>query len=169
MVDGSRVVRLVDGNGSVDDRGRDGLLINDGLDVLVDVVVDALARHGGAGRRRVRGVVGGARVAVLGGIALEVLPGVGVAAMLEGLVLYGHHVLGVLLRENLLGLDGLDAGLVMLLVHVLVDGGGDILVLVREDVLLGGGAADVLVDGGLVLSITGKEFSGGLLSSLHCV
>jgi hypothetical protein len=191
VVDGSSVMRLVDGDRGVDNRGRDGLLVDDGLDVLVHVVVDAFARHRGAGRGRVRGVVSGAGVTVLGGVALEVLRGVGIAAMLEGLVLYRHHILGVLLRagggmldrgtdmlegtkarrvdlQNLLGCDGLYTGLVVLLVDVLVDGGGDILVFVRADVLLGSGTANVLVDGGFVLSVTGKEFSGGLLGALHC-
>lgn len=37
------VVNLVHGNGGVHDAGLDGLLLHDGLDVLMDVVVDVLA------------------------------------------------------------------------------------------------------------------------------
>jgi hypothetical protein len=50
VVLGLVLVHFVDGNGRVDDRWLDCLLLDNGLDVLVDVVVDVLSCDGGVGR-----------------------------------------------------------------------------------------------------------------------
>lgn len=69
--------------------------------------------------------------------------------------------------QGLRGLDRLDPGLVVILMDLLVDGGGDNLVLVRPDVLVRHGGPDVLVHRGIVLAIPGEEVCGCLLSLLH--
>lgn len=51
MVLGLVLVNLMDWDGGVDDGWLDGLLLDDGLDVLVDVVVDVLAGNGWVGGR----------------------------------------------------------------------------------------------------------------------
>lgn len=70
--------------------------------------------------------------------------------------------------QSLVVLDRLDASLVVILVDLLVHGGGDVLMLMRVDVLLGDGAPDVLVNAGLVLAVLGQEAGSGLLGFLHC-
>jgi len=47
MVGSLVMVNLMDGDGGVDDVGLDGLLLNNGLDGLVDVVVDVLSANSG--------------------------------------------------------------------------------------------------------------------------
>ena len=70
---------------------------------------------------------------------------------------------------SLSGLNGLNDGLVMILVNLLVDGGGDLLMTLRPDVLLGDGLAIILIDDGLSLTIAGHEVRNELLSFLHCL
>ena len=63
-------MNLVDRNTSVDDGGLDSLLLNHGLDVLVHMVVDALACDGGICGRSVLDLANGAAVlelSLLGG------------------------------------------------------------------------------------------------------
>jgi len=49
VVLGLILVHFVNGDGSVNDGGLDSLLLHDGLDVLVYVVVDVLSRHTSVG------------------------------------------------------------------------------------------------------------------------
>lgn len=53
--------------------------------------------------------------------------------------------------------DGLDGSMVMVLVNLLINSSGYILMLVRHDVLLGSGSSNILLNGGLVLSIVREE------------
>lgn len=56
------LVNLVDGDGGMNDRGLNSLLLDDGLDVLVDVVVDVLTSNGVPGGGSVLGLADGAGV-----------------------------------------------------------------------------------------------------------
>lgn len=99
MVHGRSLVSLMNGNSRVDDFGRNGLLVDDGLDVLMDVVVDALA--GDNGRFRVGFVslvVGDRDILELGGIALEEVLLIPLAAVIEGSVFGGEDSLVMLFR-----------------------------------------------------------------------
>lgn len=58
--------------------------------------------------------------------------------------------------------------MMMLLMNLLVESSGYALVLMRFHYLLGNWRSDVLVNGGLVLSVVGKEARNGLLCFLHC-
>lgn len=59
--------------------------------------------------------------------------------------------------QSLGRLDGLDDGLVVVLVNLLIDGGGHLLVALRTDMLLRDGSALVLVDAGLMLIVMRHE------------
>lgn len=69
--------------------------------------------------------------------------------------------------QSLFVLDWLDRGVVMMLMHLLVNSGGQVLMTMRVNMLLGDGGADIFVDDSLVLSISREEVGGGLSSSLH--
>lgn len=183
VVLGLGVVRLVDGDRGVDVLGGVDLLLDDGLDVLVDVVVDVLAGGGGGDGGAVGRLVGGGCVLEAGGFRVELGADVLLVAVVDGLVLDGEDVVGVLLGaggvrldgkrvvmrclQGLLGLDGLDDSMVVVLVDFLVEGAGDVLVLVGPDLLVGDGLLHRLVYGGGVLAIVGDEVGNGLLSFLH--
>lgn len=111
-------------------------------------------------------------------LLLEALLGVVVAAVLDGTVLYRRHLVGVLLREDLLVLDGLDGGVVVLravlvragvdevgspwqvsyvLVDLAVDGGLLLIVLRSADVLVLHGGVGGLVNRGVLGSVLVEE------------
>lgn len=102
------LVDLMDWNGGVDDGRLDSLLLDDRLDILVHMVVDVLAGNGGVGRLGVLGLANCTGILELGGLGSELLLDVVVVAVLDVAVLDADHVVGVLLGESLLVLDGLD-------------------------------------------------------------
>lgn len=104
VVNGLGVVRLVDRDGCVYNVGLDSLLLDDGLDVLVDVVVDALARDDGGRCRSVGGVVSDGGVLELGVLAVEGVLGFLLVSVLEGLVCDGDDVVVVLLGADVVRL-----------------------------------------------------------------
>jgi len=157
VVLGGVVVNLVNGDGGVDNVRLDGLLVDNGLDGLVDVVVDVLTADGGCNRLRVHGLDLGALVSKLGSLGSETLLDLGIVAVLERAVLNGGKVVVVLLGENLTVLDGLDGGVVVVLVNLLVDGGLDLLVLLELMTLVGDSRGNLLVDGGVVVAGAGPE------------
>jgi len=163
VVLGCVVVNLVDGDSGVDNVLLDGLLLNNGLDGLVDVVVDVLASKG---RSDGVGVASGtldALISELSGLGLQAVSNLAVVAVLELAVLNGTKVVVVLLREDLAVLDRLDGGVVVVLVNLLVDGGGDLLVLGRSDGLVENSGCNALVDGGVVVTSLGPvEIVSGL-------
>ena len=69
--------------------------------------------------------------------------------------------------QRLVGVDGLDPCLVVILMDLPVNGRGEDLMLMRSDVLLGHGLPDILVDNGVVLAILGKEVGSCVLGLLH--
>jgi hypothetical protein len=142
VVLGGRVVLLVDGDDGVDNFGGDGLLVDDGLDSLVDVVVDVLALDSRGGRCSVAGLVGMGGVLELGSLTLESLASLVVVAVVEFLVDGIFHHVVVLLREDLLMLDWLDGGVVMVLMDLAVDCLLDLLMATGLDVLAGDSRAD---------------------------
>ena len=138
------LVDFVDGDGGVHDGGLNSLLLDDGLDVLVNVVVDMFACNDGVGGGSVLSLADVASVLELGVLRGESLLDVVVIAMLDVAVLDADHVVRVLLREDFLVLDGLDGGVVVVLVDLAVNSGGDIFVVGATDVLVGHGGVDGL-------------------------
>lgn len=149
---------LVDGDGGVDVSGLDGLLLDDWLDGLVDVVVDVLVGNRRSLNVRPLRLPNGSRIPVQVPLLVQLL-----------LVLWEHVVLGlpgyfrddivlVLGREGLVGLDGLDTVLVVVDVTFTVDGLGGFDFLLGLDVLLGNWGSGFSADlGGVGLVRTGEE------------
>jgi hypothetical protein len=138
------LVDFVDGDGGVHDGGLDSLLLDDGLDILVNVVVDVFTCNVRVGGGCVLSLADGAGVLELGVLRGEPLLDVVVIAVLDVAVLDAAHVVRMLLREDFLVLDGLDGGVVVVLVDLAVNGGGDIFVVGAIDVLVGHGRVDGL-------------------------
>jgi len=161
------VVDLVDGDGGVGDVRLDGLLLDHGLDSLVDVVVLVLAsdnRSDLAGGGTLN-LLGGGFVAstLLGEASLDLV----VATVLVAAVLNGDDVGVVLSGKNLLVDDRLLSGVVVVLVNLLVDGRDVLLMLLPLDSLVLNGRSDLLVDSGVVLTRLGHEVLDGGLSGIH--
>lgn len=168
MVLGSVVVNLVDGDGGVGDSRLDGLLLNDRLDHLVNVVVTVLASNDGSLGVGVCGLTLSGGVSELGSLLLKLLLDSGGVAMVVLAVLHGGSAVGVLLGQNLAVLDGLDGGVVVVLVNLTVDGTSDVLVVSLVDSLVGDSGGNGLVDGSVVLAGLGHEVGNGSLSLVHC-
>jgi len=167
VVLGSVVVLLVDGDGGVHDMRLNGSAVDNRLDGLVDVVVVVLAADGllhGGGVLALDAADRVLELAVLGGNALAVLVGV---TVLELAVLDRDHLVVVLLGEAGGLVDGLDRGVVVVLVHLLVDDGGGALMLGAGDGLVGDGGVDLLVDSGVVLTRLSEEVLDGGLGRVH--
>lgn len=130
------LVNLVDRNGGVDDRWLDGLLLDDGLDGLVDVVVDVLASNGWGGSRCVLSLANGALILELGSLGCETLLYMVVVSVLDVALLSSSHVVAVLLWEDLAVLDGLHGGVIVVLVDLAIHGSLDLLLLGTSDVLV---------------------------------
>jgi len=152
VVLGGVVVGLVDRDGGVGDVRLDGLLLDDGLDGLVDVVVDVLAGNGGVDRLGGLVLAGVDLVLELGGLGAQALGYLAVIAVLEAAVLNGAEVVVVLLSKALLVVDGLDRGVVVVLVDLLVNGGGHILVVDPVTRLMSHCRSHLFVDGSVVVS-----------------
>lgn len=145
MMLGLILVNLMDWNGGVNDGGLDGLLLDDGLDVLVDVVVNVLADNvlaGGLGVLYISDITGALELSLL---CCETLTDVAVVTVLEVSLLDSTHVMCVLFWENLLVLDGLDSGVVMVLVNLAVYSTGLVGMLCASDMLVGNSWVDGLV------------------------
>lgn len=98
MVHGDMVL-LVYRRRRVNDLGGHDILVNDGLDVLVDVMVSALALDL-TGRGRVRSLVGDGAVVVLGSLASELRLSPLDVVVDHVSLLYGQLVVRVLLRPG---------------------------------------------------------------------
>lgn len=157
MVLSGIVVDLVHRHSGVDNVGLDGLLLDDGLDVLMHVVVDVLASYRGASALGVLGCSRGSGVLKLGLLALEELLGPRRVVMVVAAVLDTDDVVVVLLWEDLAVLDGLHGRVVMVLMDLTVDGSRYIFLSCGVDGLMLDGRCDVLVYRGVMLPRLVKE------------
>lgn len=180
-------VDFMDGDGGVDHSRLDGLLLDNGLDHLVNVVVDVLTRNGRVGGRRVLHLRDAAGALELGGFGLKPLLHMVWITVLEGAVLNGHHAVCVLLRKHLTVLHDLDRGVVVVLVHLAIDGCLHLITLSPDHLLMFHGRLDYLhsrsalasggqghepsrshlMHRGVVPSVTGKEAGNCLLCLVH--
>ena len=92
------------------------------------------------------------------------LDGLGVAVDVLT-VLDRDHVVFMPLRQHLAVLDRLDGSMVVILMHLSVDGGLSLLVTVFEDFLIHHSRSDLLVDGGVMVTRLGPEGKCQLCSS----
>lgn len=145
-------------------------------------MMDMLAGHDG---RYGRGMLGGAnlsRILELGLLARETLLDVRVAAMVNILVLDTHDIVRVLFGQHFAVVDGLHRGMVVVLVHFAVDGGGDLFVAGGSNVFLLDGRIDrlgvllvvvmergefYLVHAGIVLAVFIEKGRDGGLGFFH--
>ena len=190
MVDGSNSVHLMNWHRGVHSGGLINIFLDDGLDVLMDVVVNVLAGHDRSLGCRVVGLMSYRGIGVLGLIlgqrSLQLLVVAVVKRPLfdsqsSSCVLSGTTGLVSMLIQGdelqfgsrnlrcLLSLDGLDSCLVMMLMDLAVYSSRNLLMLLRVDVLFSNGLANILVDDGLVLAPVGEKVGNCLLSLLHVV
>jgi hypothetical protein len=157
---------FVDGDNSVDDFWGDGLLVDDWLDGLVDVMVNMLALNPWGNSCGMFGLVGVGGVLELGSLTLQSLTRLMVVAVVELLVDGIFHHMVMLLREDLLMLDRLDRGVVVVLMDFAVDSLLDLLMASGLDVLAGDSWGDALSDVGAVASPASDALNCGS-SFLH--
>ena len=72
--------------------------------------------------------------------------------MLDLALLNGGHAVGVLFWENFAILDWLDRGVVMVLVHLTINGSLSLLMTLLDHLLLHNGGSDLLVDCGVMVT-----------------
>lgn len=87
--------------------------------------------------------------------------------MLEGSVLDGDEVVVMLLGKDLAVLDGLNGGVVVVLVNLTVNGRGYVLMAVRGDGFVGDCWSNGLVDSGVVVTRVLKEVGNSCLCLVH--
>jgi len=156
--DGGLVDLLVDGDDGVDGLVSVGLFLDDGLDVLVNVVVSVLVDRGTKVGGGSLGLSNDGGVGVLSVLSLEpsLVLGGELVSLLSGDL--GDNVGLVLGSKGLGGGNGLDSVLVVVDVPLPVDSLGGLDVLVLGDVLLGDGGGSLGADlGGSLLSRGVKE------------
>jgi len=161
------MVDLVDGDGGVYDVGLDCFALNNRLDGLVDVMVDMLARNCGVDRAGLLRLCCPRLVTEASGRLGQLVLHALVVAVVELACLCRGDVVVVLLREDLLVLHGLYGRVIVILVHFLVDGCGDILVLLRLHGLLRYSGRDILVHRRVVVTSLVHELGYGGLCFLH--
>ena len=79
------------------------------------------------------------------------LDGVGVT-VLDLTLLNGGHSVGMLFRENLAILDRLDRGMVMVLVHLAINGCLSLLMTLLDHLFVDHGGSDLLMDCGVMVT-----------------
>jgi len=169
---GSVVLRLVLVNlvywlSGVYDGRLNGILLDDWLDVLVNVVVHMLACDCWLSSGAVLSLTDCARVLELSLLSSKTLLDVRIVTVLNVTVLSLVLAMVVFFWEDLTVLDGLDGGVVVILVNFTVYCLCNVLVLGARDVLVLDCGVDILVNTGIVLSILGEEVSNSCLSFIH--
>jgi hypothetical protein len=162
------VVNLVNGNSGVNNVGLDGLLLDYGLDSLVDVVVNVLTANGSSSALAMSGSINAALILEAGLLLNEVPLCVVMITVVKLAVLNSTELGSVLLRENLAVLDRLDSAVVVVLVNLLVNSGLNLLVKVRLDNLVLNSRGNSLVNSGVVVSRLRHEVSDSCLGLVHC-
>lgn len=167
MVLGSAVVSLVNGHGGVDDLRLYGLLVDDWLHGFVDVMVDMLPGGDGESCLSVLSLVYCGGVLEFSGLSLQTFLRLALVVVVELAVFNGDHVMGMLLGQYLLMLQGLHGCVVVVLVDFTVNSLCDILMTSGLDSLGGDGRVDDLLDVGLV-AMSACEIADGGFGRLHC-
>jgi len=167
VVLGGVMVNLVDRDGGVNNRWCDGFLLHNGLNSLVDVVVDMLALDSGVHRLGLPCGTLHTLVFELSGLLLQAGSDITLVTMLELAVLNGTQVVTVLFWKNLAILHWLDRVVVVILVNFFVDSGSNILVPCLVDSLVCDSRSNLLVDSGVMMSGLGHKVANGCLGFIH--
>jgi len=167
VVLGSVVVDLVDWHGGVHDVWLDSLLVDDGLNLLMHMVVDMLASNDWLGSGLVLTLNTGRGIFEACLLSSELLLHLIGVVMLKVAVLDTDEVVVVLLWEDLSVLHRLDGSVVVILVDLLVDGGSDAVFLLTSHGLVDDCRVDFLVDSSVMLAILVDEALHGVLCGIH--
>jgi hypothetical protein len=155
VVLGLVVVDLVDGDGVVDDRRLDGLLADDWLDDLVDVVMDMLSGHrrgdclGGLDRQLVAYIP--ELRCFLGESSVDLF----MVSVVKDPLFYVPHDMMMCFGQNLAMGDGLDGGVVVMLMDLTVYGRSGLFDVGGSDCFLCYGWSDPLMQGGVMVTSPG--------------
>lgn len=167
MVSGLVVVYLVNRNSGVNNGGLDGLLLDYGLDSLVDVVVDVLSANSRCNALAVGGLLNAPLVGKTS-LVLDEGPLGGVSVTVVELAVLDCSELGsVCLGEDLAVLDGLNSAVVVILMDLLVDGSIDLLMYMGLDNLVVYSGSNSLVDSGVVVAGPAHELGDSCLCFVH--
>lgn len=161
------VVGFVDWLGGVYDVGFDGLFVYDGLNLLVDMVVNVLATDGRLNGTSLLSLYTSGLIRKLCGLAGVEILGRLVVAMLEVAVLNVTSTVVMLLGESLLVVYWLYRGVEVILVDLLVERRVDALLLLLVDGLVGDSGIYGLVDRGVMMAILAGELLDCVLCGLH--
>jgi len=145
------VVHFVDGDGGMHNLGLDDLFVDHRLDSLVDVVVNMFALDDGRVALRLRGTSHDALVLKLARLGSQSLLRVVMVAMIKLAMLDGTDIVVVLFREDLLIVNRLDDGVVVILVDLLVDSGVNLFMASWLHNLMLDVRSDLLMDRGVVV------------------
>ena len=121
---------------------------------LMDVVVDVLASNDGSNGVTLF-LLHTTRTLELLSLLFETCLDSLRVAMLMVTLLDANHVVRVLLGQNLTIFDGLDRGMVVILVDLTVDGSGCLLMALLHNVLVYDGGSNLLVNSGVVVTSFG--------------
>jgi hypothetical protein len=89
--------------------------------------------------------------------------------MFKFLVLHACHLMAVLLWENFTVLDRLNGSVIVILMHLSVYGGGDVLMSGRLDLFMLDSGYLSLIHTGIVMAGSSNELGDGRSSFLHIV
>jgi len=167
VVGGCIVMNLVYGDSGVDNIWLDNLLVDDGLNGLVDVVMNMLSTNRGCYALALGGTLNAAFVPELGLLLNEIPLGRVVVAVVKLAVLYGTKLGGVCLGENLTVLDGLNSAVVVVLVNLLIDGSVYLLMLVRLNSLVYYSRCNSLMNCGVMVAGLVGEVGESCLDFVH--
>lgn len=137
------------------------------LNRLMHMVVNVLAGYRRCRSGNVLAVDPFSGVLEAGRLLCQMLPVAVCVIMLKGTVLDAGDVVVVLLGEHVGILDGLDRGVVVVLVDLLVHGRGNAILLIADDRLICDGGCYTLMDGGIMLAILADEALDCFLCGLH--
>lgn len=161
------LVKLVNWHCGVNNFWLDSLLVNDGLNPLVDMMVNVLAFNDWSCRCGVSRVMSCASVPESSSITFELLSGLASVIMLELSLLNSTHVVGVFFRENFLVLNWLDGGVIVVLVDLTVNGLGHLFMTSWLYLLLCDSGSDALVDSRIMMTGLADEAGDGCFRFIH--
>jgi len=160
-------VCLVNRDSCVNNLGLDNLLVDNRNNSLMDVVVDMLSCHSRGGGLCMASLVLNGLVLEVGHLSGKALLGTGLIVVMKFAVLGGEDVVCVLLGQYLLGSQGLDSGVVVMLNDLSVDSLCSLLVNMGLDGLMCDGRHDILLNRSMVSPVAGK-LRNGCSCCFHC-
>ncbi len=144
MVFGFILVNFVDGDDGVHNTRLDGFLVDHGLNTLMDMMMNMFPNHCWSRAACVLRFSYLLLVLELRCLRFESLADVIIIAMFNVTVFNATHLVCVRLGQYFFVLDGLDGGVVMVLVDFTIHGCGDIFMACGDNVLMLDGRVDGL-------------------------